>query len=730
MKTHSYLVLLLSLAMGLTACSSNQVSKENDATVYQNIITAYGELAAIQQDSRIQSDFLWSDDALGTGWSISERTHRWAIGKESTLTFSADTANNYMLHLQCWPPSFKEETQELSLLLNGEALENISISPQEKHYAIELPDSLLVNGKNELGFRFAHTQNPCDYAESDDCRELALAFEKIEFEPTPKQAPPTLRVEESAITQAAGASFSYYAKLPEQTRLDMRLERISKGLDAVVTIRTDADATKEIRLSKKGDQQIDLAEFAGEIVEIHFFAEAGEGSRPAGLELEWSKLELHAPLKDESGVQHTQKAVTELREALKKYKVIYLVLDAFHAKHADLYGYKRETTPFLDTLAEESVVFDHMFANEPYTLASTASLFTSRYSHEHGLVQEINRINPIIPTLSELLAGEEIDSGLISDSGWLKESAWGLLRGFTHTYTTQSYSHDAKRVTAALEDFYSERADQSSFMYIHLIPPHGPYMPPEKFRIFMEAEPDFITPHSQNLAAIDKGKLEVTQKQLDYIIAMYDANILYADRLTKQILDYLEERNLLEQTIVIVSSDHGEAFRQHGRMLHNSTVFDEMLHVPFLIHFPEALNLRGKRVSEPVSLVDVMPTLMEIYGISEQPEVSGRSLLPLLAGEEDPRDYLYAETLYTGDRTVRDARYKYIHSSTRGDMLFEMAKDPEEQHNLLDSLPVTSGYYAQKIRPYLRQNAARQDVEIYTLNEDTLKSLKELGYIK
>ncbi|MCP4396703.1 MAG: sulfatase-like hydrolase/transferase, partial [bacterium] len=178
-------------------------------------------------------------------------------------------------------------------------------------------------------------------------------------------------------------------------------------------------------------------------------------------------------------------------------------------------------------------------------------------------------------------------------------------------------------------------------------------------------------------------------------------------------------------------SDHGEAFRQHGRMLHNTTVFDEMLHVPFLMRFPKALELPAGRITHPVSLIDVAPTLADIYGISELPEFSGTSLMPLILGEEDSwQHFVYAESLYTGVRTLRDAQYKYIHSPADGDMLFDMTADPLEQHNLLDSLAVTVGYYRRMIRPYLRESSATQNVELNTLGQETLKNLEDLGYIQ
>ena len=726
----TYSIVLLALSIGLAGCSSRGHSEDDSVNVYKDIIQEYAALADAQDTARIQPDFLWTDKSLGSGWSLSERTHRWATGTQSTLLFQTEADESYTLHLQCWPPVYTERQQELSLFLNEEFVQTIRISPKEKNYSINLPKTSLVKGNNKLLFKHSQTQKPCDFTESDDCRELALAFEKIEFEPTEAEA--NVEVDNGIITQAAGASFSYYVKLPKDATLEMYLKRRTKGLIARITLRTDDGLKKEVRIEKEGELPIDLRELAGEIVEISFLAETTEKkNEPESLELEWSEIQLQTPPKKEAETQDAQGRDISLQEALKSYNTIYIVLDAFHAKHASLYGYERQTTPFLDELAEESIVFDKMFANAPYTLASTASLFTSRYSHEHGLVEEINRIHPIIPTLSELLSGADIESGLISDSGWLKESAWGLLRGFSRLYNKQQYSHDAQKVIAALDDFYSTHAEQPGFSYTHLIPPHGPYTPPEKFRVFMEPGPDFISPSSHNLALIDTGELPITPQQLDEIIATYDANILFADHLTRQIFAFLEEQELLERSIVIVSSDHGEAFRQHGRMLHNTTVFDEMLHVPFIVRFPRELKLPARRITVPISLIDVAPTLMDIYGISELPEFSGASLLPLILREEhSAKKLVYAESLYTGVRTLRDARYKYIHSPADGDMLFDMTADPQEQHNLLNTFPVTTGYFRQMIHPYLQESSATQNVELNTLSEETLKNLEDLGYIK
>ena len=232
------------------------------------------------------------------------------------------------------------------------------------------------------------------------------------------------------------------------------------------------------------------------------------------------------------------------------------------------------------------------------------------------------------------------------------------------------------------------------------------------------------------------------KEQLEYIISWYDSNVLYADRIAQIAFEALENQGVLENTIFVVTSDHGEAFFQHGRMLHGSTLFDEMLHIPFLIRFPRGSGITPKRIHSISSLVDVTPTLADIYGLSEMPEFSGKSLLPLILsdGESSANSFIYTE-LPTFERSaelhgitaaVRDMEYKYIFSARR-QQLYHLPSDPLEQTNLSKTRPIVAHYYQQLMNTFLAQHplvSSNTEVDLEQQDESVLQNLKDLGYIK
>jgi arylsulfatase A-like enzyme len=167
-------------------------------------------------------------------------------------------------------------------------------------------------------------------------------------------------------------------------------------------------------------------------------------------------------------------------------------------------------------------------------------------------------------------------------------------------------------------------------------------------------------------------------------------------------------------------------------MLHSSTVFDEMIHIPFIVHFPKDANITPKRIEHIASLLDVAPTLAEIYGIQTPPEFNGRSLLPAIRHNLPVNDYIYAE-IADGDKTVRDTTYKYMLSPKYGELLFHLPRDPGELQNRIDEFPVTAGYYRQLLRGFSKQapsEHSEKTVDLNTLDEKTIEHLKELGYIQ
>ena len=191
----------------------------------------------------------------------------------------------------------------------------------------------------------------------------------------------------------------------------------------------------------------------------------------------------------------------------------------------------------------------------------------------------------------------------------------------------------------------------------------------------------------------------------------------------------------MKKAIFFITSDHGEAFMQHGRMLHGSTVFDEMIHVPFIVVLPQELNFQPRRISNILSLIDIPATILDIFDIKDEANFPGNSLIQLIFESSNAPSMIYSETLLEGipKITVRDRNFKFISSSYEGSMLFDISEDPGEKQDLKSSRKVTTGFYRQALRKFYSpgdRSYGKNKPRIFKLNEDTIKGLKGLGYLR
>ena len=309
---------------------------------------------------------------------------------------------------------------------------------------------------------------------------------------------------------------------------------------------------------------------------------------------------------------------------------------------------------------------------------------------------------------------------------------WGLQRGFSTIFHGPQYGKYPKHIITALKTIYAQHAETRKFIYIHCGPPHFPYTPPEQYRTFIsEVEGDgLLQPTKTVLQQIDSGNLQVDEEQLAYITSFYDANVSFADDIARQIVSYLKAHDHLSKSVLIISSDHGEAFFQHQRMLHSTTVYDEMLHVPFVLRLPKELNIPPRRIDHIASLIDVAPTLADIFTLSEQVNFSGKSLFPLVFSDFPVNDVVYASTS-KGMSAIRDLYYKYLVHDGK-EMLFDIRQNPKEQDNLSEKKPITTAYYRRRFcafTPDSDGDAPGPMVEREMLPRETIESLRELGYI-
>ncbi len=395
--------------------------------------------------------------------------------------------------------------------------------------------------------------------------------------------------------------------------------------------------------------------------------------------------------------------------------VVVVLIDTLRADRMSLYGYDRETSPRLEALAEEAVVFERAHAPAPWTLPSVVSMMLSQPPCEHGILVDRRAVGsqqrPLARRLSE--AGYQTAALYVNPyAGKLS----GLDLGFDVS-SLESDQIDGDRVTSWLLDRDTERP---FFLYLHNTEPHDPVkvenrylrrmgdaVPAYQRRRLAELVPeyrqltrfDFVggqEPGSTDNTAEQRRVMTELERLRDPLSALYDAQVRAADDRVGSIVRALERADVWSNTWLFVVSDHGEEFGEHGGWQHDQSVYEEMIHVPFVVRAPEG-RWGGRRIVDRVTLLDVMPTLLDALELDLE-EVRGRSLLSLLAGESGPDDEMRVTSMRHNRKkyfrpwresrgelnyVVADGAWKGIYNAELPSLeLYDLVADPGESEDL------------------------------------------------
>ncbi|RJO66871.1 MAG: hypothetical protein C4523_10930 [Myxococcales bacterium] len=381
----------------------------------------------------------------------------------------------------------------------------------------------------------------------------------------------------------------------------------------------------------------------------------------------------------------------------QKYNVVLITIDAFRADHAGWLGYPRDTTPELDKLAEKSIVFRHAYAQAPTTAYSLPVLASGMYPTQIHWEKYSNfpKVQSGTEVVWERLKREGyMTAGVFSywyfDQRNLRRTAdWWDTRAFKMRGHAESAVTDDLITDQAMEylDRISNRSGQL-FLWLHYFDPHFLYMKHK---------------------GINFGK---SQKDL------YDGELRFTSQQIARFIDYFEDSPWYDNSILIVTADHGEEFEEHGMKYHGSQVYDESVRVPLLIHIP---GLEPRVVDQPVSLVDIAPTIYDLVGIEPASPLQGRSLASLmLEGRDEGRGPVYIEKLQSPTfpwsmQALVDNNWKLIFRANEQLFeLYDLSADPRETRNLFETNPEQAAIMRQKLSEF-RLRHLKQDTGWYRL---------------
>jgi arylsulfatase A-like enzyme len=430
--------------------------------------------------------------------------------------------------------------------------------------------------------------------------------------------------------------------------------------------------------------------------------------------------------------------------------LLFVVLDAARADHFGAYGYARPTTPSFDALAAESVVFERAFSNASFTRASIASLFSGQPPGWHGVLQVDHLLPGEVTTLAETLDAHGYRTAAFSENP-LVDRAYGYGQGFEvfrrlHGGEPGRMGEVARRVDeldlASSREHVGEMLAWASgpesegpfFLYAHFLRPHNPYHAlPEHAGRFAGAYAGPFTGSTEELVAINAGRVQVGAEDLAHLIDLYDENLLSADSLLGALVDGLRAQGLLDSTIAVVFSDHGEAFLEHGKLLHGLQVFREELWVPLLVRFPSAMAIPPHRRQEEVQLSDLMPTLIDALGIHESARPPERSLMPLFSGHDTPAAGATLVSHGVRATSLQEGELKYIRRE-RGkgakDLLFDLADDPGEIRDLARERADDAARMRAELAEVLEsQRVGAPPTTTQATGDELREQLRVLGYL-
>ena len=418
--------------------------------------------------------------------------------------------------------------------------------------------------------------------------------------------------------------------------------------------------------------------------------------------------------------------------------VVIVVVDALRADHLGCYGYPRATTPEIDHLAGAALLFTNAYSPATYTFPSTASMFTATLPVVHRIdwdeqrQERIRRLSDEYVLLTEVFHDAGFRTGLLTFPGWVSPTA-NYMQGVD--VRVESERNDRDLLERAVE-FISTSAAEPFFLYLHFIDMHDYYHPQHLFAGFDEPDGGLseallalrnVTNRESYMALARDLRGRLTERDLEYLISVYDERLRETDRVIGDLVHHLESEGLRDDTLLVITADHGEQFREHGRLVHGGDAFyNEVLRIPLIVSNPR-LFASTERASTPISSIDLGPTLLELTGLDVPDVFQGEPLADRL-DEDRP---VFATDGRTWKVITRDWSY-IVSPSQQREELYRLGDDPGETINLTAQEPAA----AARMRSHVEQMARACEMHPYRLldvdevdmPEEQLERLRALGY--
>ncbi len=632
---------------------------------------------------------------------------------------------------------------KLTLYLNGTAIRTVDAAPRggfeelvvpipaERARAFTKPSVLLLRGDRVGDYRGHKGSFAVDWLRLEGAQGAAVQG-SLGVAPSPA-AIAASGVTRNAVAVPAGGQLTWYAEVPARGTLILGAasERADKA-QLVVLVKTDGKPARELARTELGQRWVDLSlpltSVSGKVARLSFMASGG----PVAV--------------SDVRIVRGQDRPKPLQKQARN--VVVLLIDTLRASKLQLYYPKsRVKTPALDAFAKQGAIFIRPQTPENWTKPAVASLLTSLHPMTHNTKEQGSKLPNKALMLSEVYQRAGFKTASFLANGYVSR-AFGFDQGWDHytNYIRERRNTNASNVFGEAGSWIEKHKAERFFVYIQTIDPHVPYDPPDAFLKMYDAKPyngqvkNRRTHLMLDDAKKNPKKYNFTARDKERIEALHDGEISYHDEQFGRFLKKLDALGLGENTMVVVTSDHGEEFQEHGSWGHGHSVYQELLNVPLIMRFPGVIPA-GMRIEPVVTTMDVGPTVLEATGVEVPDEFEGRSLIGFLVGDWPPAPHVAFSDFMNNRRVIVGADWKYIVRASLSHVAFDLAKDPWEKRELKSAQgPIATRYLQILLGQYLGANdrgrwllggtAARKlDSEQQQMTPELCRQLVALGYI-
>lgn len=654
------------------------------------------------------------------------------------------------------------DSQRVEVYLNDAHVGGFGISGPRRRYRVGLHASAQREGLNRMRLAFAVASG----SQKNYRRRMAAVIHSLAVAPAADrslpdllsaQAPPPVSTENGDLGLASAGAVRFAFRAPEdaELRFTPALHPVAHAAGGRASLRVSLEEegrpertlwthALSAREGSPGEQRLRLDATPGARVRLALHRDGSAGERFAWAVFGRPRVlgrGSRDPLQSLPTPAPADARADALRAGLARANVIYVILDAASAAHFGAYGSARPTTPEIDRIAHEGVVFEDAYSVATFTHLSMGSAWTSLLPDQHH-----NGVLPNAPlprdrpTLAEVLSRNGIHTAGFVSNG-VAGPGFALDRGFAEfAEVYKGHGSYAPAYRQVLPGWLQARAARRFFLYLHFREPHFAYDPPAPFNTMFG--PDAPLSREQRtkydwITDLNWKRRIPTAVELDHLGRLYDGNLAAVDREIGELRRSLEAAGLWDGSLVIITSDHGDGLYEHEYVGHLDQVYEEQVRVPLVVKFPRGAGPGGQRVKGLVDTLDIAPTIADAFQLLGRDAATGAfrgsSLLPVvLGGPTRP----FSLSRCAGEQPkygLRTGSLKLVYHSARDSAeLYDLAADPRERHDLASERPVEAAYYRQAVRRLLLQmrHGPRPAVEADAeLSPEQRENLKALGYL-